>query len=99
MILSDIFSYRNQRWQGVFQVPMRASLEKTYEDFSITSPKAREKAFGQFDHVRWYGQDYKDRLESVGFKIRIDDFVGKFSADEIFKYGLRAEQLIYYCEA
>jgi len=32
-------------------------------------PAEREKHFGQFDHVRVYGQDYPKRLESVGFKV------------------------------
>jgi hypothetical protein len=46
---------------------MKNSLEKTYEDFTITDPKERQKHFGQYDHVRWYGMDYFDRLKSVGF--------------------------------
>ncbi len=47
---------------GVFQVPIDYNREETYEDFNITTAEAREKAFGQYDHVRWYGHDYKDRL-------------------------------------
>lgn len=48
---------------GIFQVPMKPGLAKTYEDFSITSPEERQKHFGQYDHVRWYGDDYFDRLK------------------------------------
>jgi SAM-dependent methyltransferase len=43
-----------------------------YEDYSIISPKEREKAFGQKDHVRIYSiEGLKGRLESVGFKTKI----------------------------
>lgn len=83
---------------GIFQVPIKYKLEKTYEDFSITTPEGREKAFGQHDHVRWYGKDYKDRLASVGFNVHEDDYVRKFSSDDIFKYCLTPNELIYYCE-
>lgn len=45
---------------------MKTGLEYTYEDFSITDPKERQKHFGQYDHVRWYGMDYFDRLKKLG---------------------------------
>lgn len=83
---------------GIFQVPIDYTLENTFEDFSITTPEGREKAFGLNNHVRQYGKDYKDRLASVGFKVYEDDYVRKFNSDEIFKYGLTPNELIYYCE-
>ena len=54
---------------AILQVPWSPLLQQTKEDFSITLPAEREKHFGQFDHVRVYGQDYPKRLESVGFKV------------------------------
>jgi len=45
------------------QVPIDQNKKVTYEDFSITTPKGREEAFGQTDHVRIYGQDYVSRLK------------------------------------
>lgn len=83
---------------GVFQVPIDYDREKTYEDFSITSPSARKKAFGRAGHVRWYGRDYKERLKAVGFKVTEDDFVKRFSPEELFRFGLIPSELIYYCE-
>lgn len=50
-------------------------IVKTFEDFTITDPKERERIFGQYDHVRIYGRDYRDRLENGGFKVKIDEFV------------------------
>lgn len=83
---------------GIFQVPLDHSLEKTYEDDSITSSKGREKAFGQYDHVRLYGRDYKDRLAAAGFKVREDHFVEQFQPDEIFRYGFDPQEVIYFCK-
>ena len=45
----------------------------TYEDPSITDPKEREKAFGQFDHVRIYGEDFFNRISEQGFDVKIVD--------------------------
>jgi hypothetical protein len=48
-------------------------MEKTLEDPSVVSPEDRERVFGQFDHVRLYGQDYRSRLESAGFTVKVYD--------------------------
>ena len=46
--------------------------KKLFEDYSITDPAEREKAFGQSDHVRWYDEmTFYQRLESVGFKLQV----------------------------
>jgi SAM-dependent methyltransferase len=47
---------------AILQVPISLSLDKTYEDFSITTATGREEAFGQHDHVRIYAADYAARL-------------------------------------
>ena len=59
---------------AILQVPI-STAEVTFEDPKITRPKERERAFGQFDHVRRYGADYKDRLEDAGFSVEVDGFV------------------------
>ena len=43
----------------------------TYEDFSIVSEYARRRAFGQKDHVRLYGSDYRERLEDYGWQVEV----------------------------
>ena len=50
------------------QVPI--GDKPTYEDFSITSPQERERAFGQKDHVRIYGPDIVQRLADAGFRVQ-----------------------------
>ena len=54
---------------AIIQVPISLNSNKTIEDNRIKKPKEREKLFGQFDHVRLYGQDYPDRLRKFGFKV------------------------------
>jgi len=58
---------------AVFTVPQKDNLKITYEDVSITDPEEREKAFGQFDHLRIYGEDFSDRVASQGFCVECID--------------------------
>ncbi len=53
---------------GILQVPLKNANQETYEDFTITDPKERQKHFGQYDHVRWYGMDYFTRLADAGLR-------------------------------
>ncbi|MEM8762562.1 MAG: methyltransferase domain-containing protein [Bacteroidota bacterium] len=82
---------------GIFQVPVDYSKKETFEDFTITSPRGRKKAFGQFDHVRWYGRDYPHRLEAAGFIAAENAFVNSFSEKEIKYFGFDPKELIYHC--
>lgn len=98
LAMTELYRVLNkERGWGIFQVPINYDRAKTYEDFTITDPNEREKAFGQRDHVRKYGCDYKDRLASVGFKVHEDDYINTLSDDEIFKFGLMKGELIYKC--
>ncbi len=82
---------------GIFQVPIDYQLQTTYEDSSITTPLGRENAFGQNDHFRKYGCDYKNKLEQIGFDVKEEDFINSFSKKDKFKYGLLNGELIYFC--
>ncbi len=55
--------------KAILQVPISSNSATTDEDFTITDPKILEQRFGQFDHVRIYGQDYVARLQSAGFEV------------------------------
>ena len=96
--MSELYRVMKIGGWGIFQIPQDYSLETTFEDKSITDPKEREKVFGQWDHVRLFGKDYKDRLASVGFKVTEDDYINSFSANEIKRFGFEKGERIYYCE-
>lgn len=78
----------------IAQVPLEEDRLKTFEDDSITDKKERTEAFGQYDHVRQYGLDYYQRLESVGFKSEAVDFLKELSQEEIRRYALPEKERI-----
>jgi SAM-dependent methyltransferase len=82
---------------AILQVPLDPERTITYEDFSIIAPEAREKAFGQRDHVRIYGLDYWTRLQEAGFQVKIDKFIEQLDQAEISRFGLMATEDVYFC--
>ncbi len=71
--MHELFRVLKPKGIAILQVPISKTARETFEDFPIISPEEREKYFGQKDHVRIYGKDYKNRIESAGFKVELHD--------------------------
>lgn len=81
---------------AILQVPFFYPLPKvTYEDKSITDPKEREKAFGQDDHLRMYGEDYADRMRSTGLEVVEERLIEELEETEITRFALPKQEIIY----
>ncbi|MEC5157626.1 class I SAM-dependent methyltransferase [Chryseobacterium sp. MP_3.2] len=79
--------------KAVLQVPISNNSAMTHEDFTIVDAKKRAALFGQFDHMRIYGQDYVQRLESNGFTVNKINISVKYK-----KFGLNPEEDLFFCE-
>jgi SAM-dependent methyltransferase len=94
-VLSEILRILKPDGFAILQVPLDPNLEKTYEDSSITDPRAREKHFGQKDHVRLYGRDYPEILRKCGFNV-IEWVPGEhLSEEEVEKFRLAKTEILY----
>jgi len=78
---------------AILQVPLEEDRENAFEDDAITDQQERTRIFGQYDHVRVYGQDYYSRLEKVGFKATAVDFIKEISATEVKRFALPTERI------
>lgn len=83
---------------AIMQVPIDHDREETLEDPSIKTPEDREKYYWQKDHLRLYGLDYPLRLEKAGFKVKQDSFVLDFTKEQLDKYRLQKEEVIYFAQ-
>ncbi len=95
--MQELYRVMKKGGWGIFQVPQDLSREKTYEDVTITNPKERAKHFGQYDHVRVYGQDYFNRLEQAGFQVESIDFSTQLSPELFDQYRLAKGELLPVC--
>lgn len=77
---------------AILQVPISANSEETFEDLTVVDPKEREQVFGQFDHVRIYGQDYVTRLERAGFAVDRVSLSEKYA-----RYGVNPDEELFVC--
>ena len=75
---------------AILQVPISPILEKTISDTTITDEAILEEKFGQKDHVRLFGKDYKHILESQGFTIQKLKLQQKYP-----KYGLNPNEILF----
>lgn len=78
--IEELYRVLKKDGKAIITVPINENFDVTYEDPTITTPAEREKHFGQWDHVRWYGIDIGTRFERVGFKV------------EMLKYGLKIKE-------
>ena len=77
---------------AILQVPFFHPIpEVTVEDVTITEPRAREKAFGQADHVRKFGNDYAQRIERAGLRAEKNTF----AATQPARFGVSNKEIIY----
>lgn len=93
--MKELLRVLKPKGTALLQVPLSGKLT-THDDETITSPQERQKYFGQHDHVRYYGEDYPDRLRAAGFVVEASDFMSTYSKEDVIKYGL-AHETIFFC--
>lgn len=76
-------------------VPIRLD-RPTYEDRSITTPADRLREFGEVDHWRYYGSDFVERLEAVGFDVEVDKGT-ELDESTMAAYGLLDDEHVFLC--
>lgn len=67
--MRELFRVLTKDGRAILQVPISPILEKTISDPSITDGTILEEKFGQRDHVRLFGKDYAEIIESCGFLV------------------------------
>lgn len=93
--MDEIYRVLKPGGWAILQVPINWSSESTYEDASITKPAEREKHFGQYDHLRYYGQDYPDKLRIAGFDVDDENFLNSFTDEEKDYMRFPSQEMIW----
>jgi SAM-dependent methyltransferase len=93
--MREIFRVLKPGGWAVLQVPIDWNRNYTYEDPSIVTPAEREMHFGQYDHLRFHGADYPERLRHEGFIVDNEDFLSTFSKQQRDYYRLPDKEMIW----
>jgi ubiquinone/menaquinone biosynthesis C-methylase UbiE len=93
--MSELFRVLKPGGWAIMQVPQDFSRDTTYEDPSIVTEADRELHYWQKDHVRLFGKDYPSYLEKVGFEMSIFDFHSHYSSEEIERFRLMKNEVLY----
>ena len=94
--MQEIYRVLKPGGTAILQVPLRLDQD-TFEDDRITDPKERAQVFGQYDHVRIYGKDYQNRLEQVGFTVKMLAYAEQLTLEEQTRYAVPANEIIPIC--
>jgi hypothetical protein len=54
--------------QLIAMVPLIEGWAETYQDVTV-SPGDRARHYGQWDHIRYYGADFRARIACAGFAL------------------------------
>jgi predicted SAM-dependent methyltransferase len=92
--MSEMYRVLKVGGTAVITTPIMETSPTTYEDANIVTPQDRLKHFGQWDHVRWYGLDIKNRLEEVGFEVEMTKYGEQFSKEEFERLGFENDFVI-----
>lgn len=92
--MKELYRVMKPGGTGIFQVPLDKNRQESFEDDSITDPEERSRIFGQYDHVRIYGMDYFEKLKKCGFEVVKENYIDRFSKEEIDKYRLDKEEIL-----
>jgi len=75
----------------LLMIPVLYGWARTYENPGITAPEERRRHFGQWNHVRWYGADIRERIASAEFGL--SEFLAPMAA--VLQFRLMREERIY----
>ena len=93
--LAELYRVLSLGGWAMLQVPITA--EQTYEDPTIVTPEARQRHFGQWDHVRLCGPDYADRMRDAGFVVEVLPATDVVAAAECTRMGIQTDRYIFFC--
>ncbi len=96
--MKELYRVLKKGGNALINVPINDAYEHSFENPEYDTPELREKYYGCWDHLRWYGRDYADLLRGVGFDV--DESMPFADASEEFlkKYGIYSNEKIHWCK-
>ncbi|MDC7999628.1 methyltransferase domain-containing protein [Aequorivita todarodis] len=94
--ITNLFKLLKKDGTAIVSVPILEDDAPTYEDYSIICPKERKLHFGQWDHVRYYGTDIKNRFIDAGFNVKTVNSFDYFNEVGRIRFGVPKKQYLFH---
>lgn len=91
--LSEIYRILKPGGTLYCTIPIIEGWSDTYENAAVQDSQQRMLHFGQDDHARYFGRDFRDRVSRAGFSLE------EFTAfgEEVVTYGLVPGEKVFLC--
>ncbi|MDO5572633.1 MAG: class I SAM-dependent methyltransferase [bacterium] len=78
-------------------VPIDYKMESTLEKEEYDTPELRSRYYGQSDHVRQYGRDFAERVQTSGLVVREINMLDGIDEMGIKKFGINNSDSLWEC--
>jgi len=95
LALSELRRVLKPSGWACIQVPMDG--DSTREDPAVVDPAERLRLYGQTDHVRQYGRDFRERLEAAGFRVEVFPKSLFLGPDQLVRISVECEEEVWIC--
>jgi SAM-dependent methyltransferase len=95
--IAEFFRVLKSGGIAILQTPYSAILRNSFCDIGVDTDKLRRRLYGQEDHVRIYGRDLFERIESVGFEIQRESHADALDAFSPVVYGVNPREDLVIC--
>lgn len=99
--MQELYRVLKPGGNAILQVPFSGANDRTFESdkYDHTDRAMNLKLYGYPTHVRRYGKiDYLAKLKFSGFEVQMDTYVNSFSEQEVAKYGLDKNEVLFVCK-
>jgi predicted SAM-dependent methyltransferase len=93
--ICEIYRILKPKGIAILQVPIHQKLAVTLEAPKGASPQDLLRLFGQEDHVRMYGNDFRNRFECAGFAVQAHRCGDTVTEDELAAHGLYPGEVVW----
>lgn len=95
--MRELFRVMKKGSKGIISVPINHGEPQTLEDPSVTDPAEQERLYGDTGHLRYYGEDYDQKVAAAGFRAGFIPVTSYISAELIRKCVINPADVLHLC--
>jgi hypothetical protein len=95
--LRELYRVLKPGGKAIISVPINFGHYETLEDPNVTDPLEQQRLYGDTGHLRYYGEDYVERVREAGFKTAFTPLTDFISPEMMKKCVLKPKDSVHLC--